>query len=67
MMRELRGLWAKHSILEAKAQQEQCRPDPDLLRIRLLERMQTTVIRKITAIEDGETRRRSDKGRHEVA
>ena len=67
MLRKLRGLWARHSILEARVQQEQCRPDPDPLRLKLLERMQATVIHQITAIEDGETRRRNQLGRQEAA
>ncbi len=67
MLRKLRGLWARHSILDARVQQEKCRPDPDPLRLKLLERMQATVIHQITAIEDGETRRRNHLGRHEAA
>ena len=67
MLRKLRALWAKHSILEAKVQQEKCRSDPDPLRLRLLERIQLTVIREITAIEDRETSRGNRLGSREVA
>ena len=54
MLRELRALWARHSILEAKTQQEQGRSDPDPLRLSLLKRMQRTVRREIAAIENRE-------------
>ena len=60
MLRKLRSLWARHSILEAKVQQEQCRSKPDQLRLTLLKKMQKAALREISAIEDRNTQRAAE-------
>ena len=57
MLRKLRALWARHSILEAKFQQEYVQTHPDQLRLSSLNRMQAAVLREITAIEQGTSSR----------
>ena len=51
MWNHLNAPWSRHSILEAKIQQEQTRPMPDNLRIQALKKLRLRIRERIEGIE----------------
>ncbi|MCB1425096.1 MAG: DUF465 domain-containing protein [Zhengella sp.] len=51
MWNHLNALWSRHSILEAKIQQEQTRPMPDSLRIQALKKLRLRIRERIEGVE----------------